>query len=335
MGGSRRRSGSLKSPPARTLSMCATQEEREKWSSDFEKDGFLVIPNFASEGECFNMIRRMDELITEWDPEELAVFRTDNEQEKAQGSSDYFLDSADRIHFFLEPQAVDEKTGCLKESFEKRAAVNKVGHGLHVADAVFRKYSTSNKIASLVSALGYTNPVLPQSMYIFKQPIIGETVTSHQDSSFLFTTPRQTCLGLWLALQDATLDNGCLWARPGSHKEPVRRHFRRNPSYFESGEGSQMVFESLTDEKDALSWEGGLPEGKSPADVGFVAAPMKAGDLFVIHGSLDHLSLPNTSPHSRHTFQLHLIEGEAAGVKWSPHNWLQYPEGKPFPAIQV
>jgi ectoine hydroxylase-related dioxygenase (phytanoyl-CoA dioxygenase family) len=36
---------------------------------------------------------------------------------------------------------------------------------------------------------------------------------------------------------------------------------------------------------------------------------MSAGDLFVIHGSLDHLSLPNTSPTSRHTFQLHLIEG--------------------------
>ena len=62
-------------------------------------------------------------------------------------------------------------------------------------------------------------------MYSFKQPRIGGEVTSHQDSTFLFTEPRQTCLGLWLALEKATEENGCVWGRPGSHNEPVRRRF--------------------------------------------------------------------------------------------------------------
>ena len=61
-----------------------------------------------------------------------------------------------------------------------------------------------------------------QSMYIFKQGRIGGEVTAHQDATYLFTAPHQTCLGLWLALDDATLDNGCLWARKGSHREPIR-----------------------------------------------------------------------------------------------------------------
>ena len=39
----------------------------------------------------------------------------------------------------------------------------------------------------------------------------------HQDNTFLYTEPR-TCTGLWLALEDATINNGCLWAIPGSHK---------------------------------------------------------------------------------------------------------------------
>lgn len=39
----------------------------------------------------------------------------------------------------------------------------------------------------------------------------------HQDNSFLYTEPT-TCTGLWLALEDATITNGCLWAIPGSHK---------------------------------------------------------------------------------------------------------------------
>ena len=65
-------------------------------------------------------------------------------------------------------------------------------------------------------------------------------------------------------------------------------------------------------------------------DAGFVPIECKAGDLLVFPGELDHLSLPNYSDHQRHTFQLHLVEGEGAGVKWSEMNWLQYPVGIPF-----
>jgi phytanoyl-CoA hydroxylase len=175
-------------------------------------------------------------------------------------------------------------------------------------------------------------------MYIFKQPRIGAPVTPHQDSTFLRTTPRPTCLGLWLALQDATLDNGCLWARPGSHTEPVRRHFARQPP---DGLGRvQMGFVPLLPEGEppppAAAWEGGLPPAvASPAEVGFVPLEATAGDLVLIHGQVDHLSLPNTSGVSRHTFQLHLVEGEAGGATWHPANWLQYPDGKAFPDLPL
>ncbi|KAK6121858.1 hypothetical protein DH2020_044373 [Rehmannia glutinosa] len=43
-------------------------------------------------------------------------------------------------------------------------------------------------------------------------------VCGFQDNSFLHTNP-PTCTGLWLALEEATISNGCLWAIPGSHKE--------------------------------------------------------------------------------------------------------------------
>ena len=62
--------------------------------------------------------------------------------------------------------------------------------------------------AKLLRELGWRAPVLPQSMYIFKQPQIGGESTAHQDSGFLYTTPRQTCIGIWLALHPATLENG-------------------------------------------------------------------------------------------------------------------------------
>ena len=55
----------------------------------------------------------------------------------------------------------------------------------------------------------------------------------------------------------------------------------------------------------------------------YVDSQVRAGDLVLFPGTLDHLSLPNSSPRARHTFQLHLVEGPAAGVSWAPENWLQ------------
>lgn len=56
-----------------------------------------------------------------------------------------------------------------------------------------------------------------------QQPGIGGEVVPHQDNSFLYTEPR-SCTGLWLALEDANITNGCIWAIPGSHKS-IHPHF--------------------------------------------------------------------------------------------------------------
>lgn len=314
---------------------------------DLERDGYLHIKGFAAAEECAQLQKRMADLIGAWDPAETLapVFSTAEDQEKQQGKSDYFLDSADRIHFFLEKEAALPEGG-LKPGMRKERSLNKVGHGLHVADDLFREYSQSAKVHELVADLGWVDPVLPQSMYIFKQPAIGGEVTSHQDSCFLYTTPRPTCLGLWLALDAATLENGCIWARPGSHKEPVRRHFKRNAAHFKDGDKAapQMVFVNLgaadEPEMEAAQWEGKMPDGWAPPaskglrEKGFLPLECKVGDLVVIHGQVDHLSLPNTSDKKRDTFQLHLVEGPTQGVKWHEGNWLQYPAGKTFPSLK-
>lgn len=305
----------------------------------FDANGYLLVKGFAAQEECQGMLDRMQELITAWDPtaEKVPVFVTDEGQENAQASSDYFLDSADRVHFFLEAGAADED-GRLLPDVQKSRALNKAGHGLHVQDEVFRRYSHSAKVAQLVESLGWKDPCCPQSMYIFKQPRLGGEVTSHQDSTFLHTTPRETCLGLWLSLHHATTDNGCVWARPGSHTEPVRRLFVRNPVHFEGDASApQMIFTPNEAAKDleAWQWEGQLPAPTTDGlrRAGFVPVECEPGDLLVIHGQVDHLSLPNTSAKERETFQLHIVEGPAEGITWAPSNWLQYKNDKPFTSL--
>jgi hypothetical protein len=39
----------------------------------------------------------------------------------------------------------------------------------------------------------------------------------HQDETFI-PTPDASLCGVWIALDDATVDNGCLWVQPGSHR---------------------------------------------------------------------------------------------------------------------
>jgi phytanoyl-CoA hydroxylase len=315
----------------------------------FDATGFYHSKAFASVEECVAMKQQMADLVNDWNPDQQALdsFGTDTEQNTARG--DYFLESSDKIHYFAEPTALaKDGTSLLPEyqadSNSKMKALNKVGHALHLTPGAFSDYCLSEKMRDLVLDLGWQDPVVPQSMYIFKQALTGGVVNSHQDSTFLFTTPKQSCLGLWLALDDATLDNGCLWVRPKSHREATRRQFKRNPTHFGSaaiesrsnnagGDSSQpkLVMDDLYEHEDIV-WDGSLPEHgwKGLLEAGFVPVECKAGDLVVFGGELDHLSLPNGSDHPRHTFQLHLVEGPGASVTWSPSNWLQYPDGRPF-----
>ena len=55
-----------------------------------------------------------------------------------------------------------------------------------------------------------------------KQPNIGGEVVCHQDSTFLYTEP-ESAVGFWVALEDASKDNGCFWVAPGGHKGPLRK----------------------------------------------------------------------------------------------------------------
>eukprot|EP00035_Acanthoeca_spectabilis_P013241 m.243934 g.243934 ORF g.243934 m.243934 type:complete len:147 (+) comp15838_c0_seq1:99-539(+) len=95
--------------------------------TSFDRDGFVVVSGFASEEECDGMMAQMGKLLDEWDSgQEVAAFSTAGDQEEAQGSSSYFMNSADRICFFLETAATNEDGVSLKPGFDKHTSINKV-----------------------------------------------------------------------------------------------------------------------------------------------------------------------------------------------------------------
>lgn len=265
--------------------------DRDGARSAFERDGFLVLPGLVDPAACDALRERARALVDACDPATCVVFST---KRPVHGGTEAFLSSGDQIRGFLEEDAVDD-AGNLRVA--KDRAINKLGHAMHDLDPVFSAFSRAPVLAELAAALGFADPRLLQSMYIFKQPFIGGEVGLHQDATFLYTEPPRV-LGLWFALEDADEGNGCLWAVPGGHRQGLRSRFRR------SGAGTTM---DILDPR--------------PFDTaGEVPLPVKKGTVIALDGLVPHRSDGNRSPRSRHAYTLHLIDGAAT---YPEDNWLR------------
>lgn len=61
--------------------------------------------------------------------------------------------------------------------------------------------------------------LLAQTMYYFK-PSGAKGQGMHQDNFYLLAAPA-TCIAAWTAIDPATVENGCLWVVPGSHRHDI------------------------------------------------------------------------------------------------------------------
>ena len=265
----------------------------------YERDGFLIIHNFKSAAELQAVIERARTIVDAFEPNaQAAVFSSVAPKLLADEA---LIASADQVHCFFEEEAFDA-AGKLRQA--KALSINKIGHALHDRDEVFSRFSRTPALAELAADLGLAQPLLWQSQLIFKQPGIGGEVRWHQDASFFVTDPI-TVTTFWFALEDATVDNGCLWAQPGAHRSPLRERFVR--------QGRSLRMEKL----DATPW----PDERSAMPL-----PVQAGTLIVFHGLLPHHSAPNRSARSRLAYTLHVTDARAV---YSAGNWLQRGEELP------
>ena len=265
----------------------------------YHRDGYLALPEFKSPADIAALRARAMQMVEDFDPESSKTIFTTNDQIRTVDR--YFLDSATRSSCFFEEEAFDTK-GQLKQA--KGLSINKIGHAMHDLDPVFGAFSRGPALNALAKDVGLAEPQIWQSMYIFKQPGIGGEVGWHQDATFFDSTP-VTVTTFWFALEDATLNNGCLWVEVGGQRGPLRERFVRS--------GDVVTMEKL----DTTPW----PDGRTA-----IPLEVKAGTLVVFHGLLPHYSAPNRSAHSRHAYTLHVTDGLSA---YAPTNWIQ--RGADFP----
>ena len=115
--------------------------------------------------------------------------------------------------------------------------------------------------------------ILDFDMLINKAPHTNEPTPWHQDAAYWIDMPDKRALSIWFAIDEATVENGCMWYTPKSHQSPLREHFQP------LGKG-------------ALQCSGSENES--------IAVPLKPGSCAIHHGHTLHYSRGNdTSSHRR------------------------------------
>lgn len=212
------------------------------------------------------------------------------------------------------PDAFDSAGNLTKP---KEKAINKIGHYLHGLSAPFAALlspSATHSPGAIARSLGFRSPQCLQSMIICKQPEIGGAVPPHQDSTFLYTDP-PSAVGFWYALEDATVENGCLSFLAGSHKTAeVEKRFIRKAG----GSGTEFA----TNEGRRFPVGDGFGKGNTEGE--YTMGDVKAGSLVLIHGNILHKSEKNVSQKGRIIYTFHVIEGD--GAVYDDKNWLQPPK---------
>ncbi len=246
--------------------MRLSQEQVEQ----YHRDGFLVLEGLLSETEVGTLRQRV---------EDIAAGRVPFPEEGLE----------------YEPGAKEHR-----RNIDNLRKINSCAEH----DPFFLQHARNPAILEVVEAL------LGQDIkffgdQLFMKPPGGMEKTYHQDSAYFNIDP-MALVSSWVALDDVTIENGCMWVVPGSHRD------------------------GLVDHSEA--WMVGDREDKHVPDSAFdrgkeTAITMRMGGCSFHHSLLLHRSGPNLTPHRRRGLATHYMTARS--------RWTGEPGAKPdYPLLR-
>ncbi len=214
-------------------------------ASQFDRDGFVVLPDVFDAATVAEVTAELDRYEAKVDA--------------------YLRQLADGRAFIAETGAITFASLLLKRS------------------DLLRRFATSAVLLGICGDLIGDDVRVYWDQAVYKKPEKPRRFPWHQDNGYTFIEPQQylTC---WVAMTDATTDNGCPWVVPGLHRLGTLRHHYVEP----------LGWECLED-----------PDGA-------VAAPVGAGGTVVFSSLTPHLTGPNTTGEVRKAY---ILQYAATGAR--------------------
>jgi len=220
----------------------------------FWEDGFLVVENLLDDEEVKTILDH-----AEW---------------VASGNTEHI--SRDRLQVEPRVSAGEAKAASYQDSLRKMS---------HLAfnDKVFESHARNPKILDVIESLLGPDIKLYQDQFFMKPPRVGSRQPYHQDMPLGFHIEPPAMVSCWAALNDSTIENGCLWMLPGTHKFGI-------------------IEKSKWQEYEKQSLKGDLP-AERPVD-------LKAGSCSFHHGLILHSSRPNLTDQRRRGYATHYVSAK-------------------------
>ncbi len=159
-------------------------------------------------------------------------------------------------------------------------------HCPHLFNQAFFDQQHHPRIVEPVSELIGPDLLGLQTLFIFKAPNLGLGFPWHQDKYYFDRFVTDTTVGTWQAIDDATIENGCLWIIPGSHRGGLLKHDQ-------PGQKSDSRQVKDVDETNAIALE------------------MPAGSVLWFHSNLLHKSIANKTTGFRRCYVTHYLSSTA------------------------
>lgn len=155
---------------------------------------------------------------------------------------------------------------------------------MHKLDPIFRHLLHKAALLDMAEGvLGTPHIRLYHDQALYKPALHGDEVPWHQDNGYWRLDPPKAA-SLWIALDDATLENGCMWVIPGSHRAGEAGHQR----------AGQYIAQLKADADETLA----------------VPIPLPAGSGMFHHCRTLHRTLPNLSPNQRRAWVMHYMPAD-------------------------
>jgi phytanoyl-CoA hydroxylase len=133
------------------------------------------------------------------------------------------------------------------------------------------------RLMPMLETLMGPKPILYGDQALCKPARIGSAKPWHQDSAYFSYEPFDAGVDVWVALDDAAVENGCMYVIPGGHRVGPKRHVHRD---------------DCTIMEDRYDFGQGVP------------VELRAGGVLLFSVMLPHYTPPNRSAHRRRAVQL-------------------------------